>query len=127
MPKEDTANRTKRRKKETTLREAVVGRVGQFFELHGLETAMEKFDAMKVLFSGCQDWPGIEKEVMDFFMEKKRLSIQADGERQQQMDEAWMQGLAKGINGGQVNLLTGTNSQAPFYSSTPTMGGGHKQ
>lgn len=127
MPKEDTSNRTKRKKKETTLREAVVGRVGQFFELHGLEAAMEKFDAMKVLFSGCQDWPDIEKEVMDFFMEKKRLSIQADGERQQQMEEAWMRGLAKGINGGQVNLLTGTNSQAPFYSSTPTMGGGHKQ
>ena len=101
MPKEDTSNRTKRRKKETTLREAVVGRVGQFFELHGLDVAMEKFDAMKVLFSGCQDWPGIEKEVMDFFMEKKRLSIQADGERQQQMDEAWMQGLAKGSRANQ--------------------------
>lgn len=122
MPKEDTAIRTKCRKKETTLREAIVARVGQFFELHGLEAAMRKFDEMKVDFSGIRDWPDIEKEVTDFFMEKRRLALQADGERQKQMDQAWIQGLARGINGGQVVLQTGSNSQAPYYSTTSSIG-----
>ena len=126
MPKEDSAKRTIRRKKETTLREAVVARVEQFFELHGLEAAMRKFDEMKVDFSGNRDWPDIEKEVMDFFMEKRKEALQADGERQQQMDQAWIQGLARGVNGGQVVLKTGSNSQAPYYSAPSTIGG-HKQ
>lgn len=126
MPKEDTARRTMRRKKETSLREAVVGHVGQFFELHGLEETMGEFDKMKLMFSGVQDWPDIEEEVMDFIVEKKRLDHQADVERQQQMNQALLVGLAKGIGGGQVVLQTGTNSQAPYYSSTATIGG-HKQ
>lgn len=125
MPKEDTVKRTIRRKKETTLREAVVARVEQFFELHGLEAALRRFDDMKVDFSGIRDWPDIEKEVMDFFMEKRKLALQADGERKQQMDQAWIQGLARGVNGGQVVLQTGSNSQAPYYSTTSTIGG-HK-
>ena len=126
MPKEDTAKRTIRRKKETTLREAVVARVELFFDLHGLDAAMRKFDEMKVDFSGNRDWPDIEKEVMDFILEKKKLAFLADGERQQQIDQAWIQGLANGVNGGQVVLQTGNNSQAPYYSTTSTMGG-HKQ
>ena len=126
MPREDTARRTMRRKKETSLREAVVGHVGQFFELHGLDETMGEFDRMKLMFSGVQDWPDIEEEVMDFFIEKKRLAHQADVERQQQINQAMAIGLAKGIGGGQVVLQTGTNSQAPYYSSTPTIGG-HKQ
>ena len=126
MSKEDTARRTMRRKKETSLREAVVGHVGQFFELHGLEETMGEFDKMKLMFSGVQDWPDIEEEVMNFIVEKKRLDHQADVERQQQMNQALLVGLAKGIGGGQVVLQTGTNSQAPYYSSTPTIGG-HKQ
>lgn len=123
MPKEDSTKRTKSRKKETSLREAVVGHVGQFFELHGLDETMAEFNKMKLMFSGIRDWPDIEKEVMDFFIEKKRLAQQADIERQQQIDQALVTGLAKSISGGQVNLLIGTNSQAPFYSSTPTIGG----
>lgn len=124
MPKEYTARRTTmRRKKETSLREAVVGHVGQFFELHGLDETMREFDKMKLMFSGVQDWPDIEKEVMDFIVEKKRLAHQADVERQQQIDQAIIVGLAKGISGGQVNLLTGSDSQAPYYSTTSTAGG----
>ncbi len=119
MPREDTARRTMRRKKETSLREAVVDHVGQFFELHGLDETMVEFDRMKLMFSGVQDWPDIEEEVMDFFIEKKRLAHQADVERQQQINQAMAIGLAKGIGGGQVVLQTGTNSQAPYYSSTP--------
>ena len=126
MPKEDTSSQTLHRKKETTLREAVVGRIGQFFELHGLPDTMAEFDKMKLMFSGIQDWPDIEEEVMGFFVEKKRLAQQVDAERQQQLDHALLIGLTKGVSGGQVNLLTGTNPQAPFYSSTPPMGG-HKQ
>lgn len=126
MPKEDTARRTTRKKKDTTLKEAVVGRVAQFFELHGLDETMGEFDKMKIMFSGVQDWPDIEEEVMEFFIEKRRQAQQADGERQQQIDQALVIGLAKGISGGQVNLLTGANSKSPFYSSTPTLGG-HKQ
>ena len=115
-----------RRKKETSLREAVVANVGQFLELHGLDETMREFDKMKIMFSGIQDWPDIEEEVMYFIVEKKRRAHQADIERQQQMDQAMMMGLANGIGGRQVVLQTGTNSQAPFYSSTPTIGG-HKQ
>lgn len=126
MPKQDTARRTMPRKKETSLREAVVVHIGQFFELHGLDETIRELDKMKLMFSGIQDWPDIEEEVLDFIVEKKRLVQQADIERQKQMDQALLVGLAKGISGGQVNLLTGTNPQAPFYSSTPTIGG-HKQ
>lgn len=123
MPAED---RTTRRKQETTLREAVVRSIGQFYELHGLDVALKKFDEMRLLFSGCQDWPNIDKEVTDFFIEKKRLERQADGERQQQMDEALKKGLANGLNPGQLNLLTGANPQAPYYSVLNTKEGGHE-
>lgn len=115
-----------RRKKETSLREAVVVHIGQFFKLHGLDETIRELDKMKLMFSGIQDWPDIEEKVLDFIVEKKRLVQQADIERQKQMDQALLVGLVKGISGGQVNLLTGTNPQAPFYSSTPTIGG-HKQ
>ena len=102
-----------------------MSRVEQFFELHGLEATMRKFDEMKVDFSGFRDWPDIEKVVMDYFMEKRKQVLQADGERQQQMEQAWIQGLARGVNGGQVVLQTGSNSQASYYSTTSTIGG-HK-
>jgi len=39
---------------------------------------MAKFDKMKLMFSGIQDWPDIEEEVMGFFVEKKRLAQQVD-------------------------------------------------
>ena len=126
MPRKDSASQATHRKKETTLKEAVVVRIKQFFDLYGLDAAMRKFDEMKVDFSGNRDWPDIEKEVMDFILEKKKLALLADGERQQQIDQAWIQGLANGVNGGQVVLQTGNNSQAPYYSTTSTMGG-HKQ
>ena len=125
MPNKDTASHVPIREKETTLREAVVGRIEVFFELHGLDAAIKKFDDMKIDFSCCHDWPDIEKDVLKFLIEKKHEAELADFNRQQKIDEAMVVGFAKGINGGQMNLLTGTNSQAPFYSSTPTLGG-HK-
>lgn len=126
MPKEETARRTVRKKKETSLREAVVRHVKRFFKLHGLDETMGEFDKMKLMFSGEQDWPDIEEEVTNFFIEEKQLARQAGGERQQQIDQALVVGLSKGISGGQVVLQAGTHSEAPYFSSTPTMGG-HKQ
>ena len=130
MPKEDTASQSMRRttkvrtiRQETTLREAVVGRVVQSFELDGLDEARKVFEVMKGLFSGNHDWPDIEEEVMEFILEQKRLAVQADGERRLQMDKALIEGLSKGLATGQMNLLTGAAAQA-FYHSTTT--GGHK-
>ena len=126
MPRKDSASQATHRKKETTLKEAVVVRIKQFFDLYGLDAAMRKFDEMKVDFAGNQDWPEIDNEVTVFLMEKRRLAMLADGERQQQMDQAWIQGMTNGVNGGQVVFQTGSNAQAPYYSAASIIGG-HKQ
>lgn len=130
MPKEDTTSRVMRRttkvhtiRQETTLREAVVGRVVQSFELDGLDEARKVFEVMKHLFSGNHDWPDIEEEVMVFFKEQKRLEAQAAGERQLLLDNALIEGLSKGLASGQLNLLTGGAAQAMYHSTTT---GGHK-
>ena len=114
MPTKDTSKRTKRRKKETTLREAVVACIELFLELYGPEVTMKKFDEMKLLFSHVQDWPDIEKEVTEIMLSRKRQDHQDERERQQRLEDAWVEGLAKGVNGNQVNLLTGSNPQAPY-------------
>ena len=130
MSKEDTASLVMRRmtkepadRQETTLREAVVRRVVQSFDLDGLDKAREEFEVMKGLFSGNRDWPDIEEEVMEFFKEQKRLEVQAAGERQLQMDKALIEGLSKGLATGQMNLLTGAAAQALYHPTT----GGHKR
>ncbi len=125
MPKEDTNSRTVRRKKATTLREAVVRRVVQSFELDGMDEARKVFEMMKSLFSGNHDWPDIEKELMEFFLEKKREAQEAAGEREQQINQMWADALAKnGIVANQLNLMPGSNPQAPYYSSTQATRGG---
>jgi hypothetical protein len=126
MPNLDTISMVKHEMRETTLREAVVGRVGQLFDLHGLEDAMKKFDEMKMLFSGCRDWPDIEAEVTAFFLEKKREALAVAREREQLQNQAWIDGLAKGVATNQLNVMTGSDPHAPYYSSVPTFGG-HKQ
>ena len=128
MPKEDTTSRTIRRKKETTLREVVVKRVKLSFEFYGLEAAMKEFNDIKVLFSDLTpEWSDIAGEVLDFFLEKKREAQEAAGEREQQINQMWADALAKnGIVANQLNLMPGSNPQAPYYSSTHTTGG-HKQ
>lgn len=114
----DTTGKIKRKKNETTLREAVVGSVERFYELHGLEVAIQKFDEMKVLFSGSRDWPDIDKEVTAFFLEKKRQAQEAAGEREQKINQAWADALSKGVVTNQFNLMPGNNPQAPYYSSS---------
>ena len=128
MPKEDTTSRTIRRKKETTLREVVVKRVKLSFEFYGLEAAMKEFNDIKVLFSDLTpEWSDIAGEVLDFFLEKKREAQEAAGEREQQINQMWADALAKnGIVANQLNLMPGSNPQAPYYSTTHTTGG-HKQ
>jgi hypothetical protein len=128
MPKEDSTIRTIRRKKETTLREVVVKRVKLSFEFYGLEAAMKEFNDIKVLFSDLTpEWSDIAGEVLDFFLEKKREAQEAAGEREQQINQMWADALAKnGIVANQLNLMPGSNPQAPYYSSTHTTGG-HKQ
>lgn len=126
MPKEDTTSRTKRRKKETTLREAVVRHVEEFSDLNGLEATMKEFERMEVMFSGNCDWPDIEKEVKAFFLKKKRLEQVVVGEREHKINQALLDALASGTIANQLNLLLGNNSQAPYYSSTQTMTGGRK-
>ena len=128
MPKEDTTSRTIRRKKETTLREVVVKRVKLSFEFYGLEAAMKEFNDIKVMFSDLTpEWSDIAGEVLDFFLEKKRQAQEAAGEREQQINQMWADALARnGIVANQLNLMSGSNPQAPYYSSTQTTAGGHK-
>lgn len=128
MPKEDSTIRTIRRKKETTLREVVVKRVKLSFEFYGLEAAMKEFNDIKVLFSDLTpEWSDIAGEVLDFFLEKKREAQEAAGEQEQQINQMWADALAKnGIVANQLNLMPGSNPQAPYYSTTHTTGG-HKQ
>lgn len=128
MPKEDSTIRTIRRKKETTLREVVVKRVKLSFEFYGLEAAMKEFNDIKVLFSDLTpEWSDIAGEVLDFFLEKKKEAQEAAGEREQQINQMWAEALAKnGIVANQLNLMPGSNPQAPYYSTTHTTGG-HKQ
>ena len=96
MPKEDTAKRTTRRKKETTLREVVVKHVKLSFEFYGLEAAMKEFNDIKVMFSDLTpEWSDIASEVLDFFLEKKRQAQEAAGEREQQINQMWADALAK--------------------------------
>ena len=128
MSIDDATSRARRRKKETTVREAVVGRVRLCCELYGLETAMKEFDEMKVKLSDLTpEWSEIAAEVHDFFKETRKQAQEAAVEREQQMTQAWAEGLSKGVVANQLNLMPGSNQQAPYYSSTPTMTGGIKK
>ena len=122
MPKEDTYSRTKRSKKETTLREVVVKRVKLSFELYGLDVAMKEFDEMKVKFSDLTpEWSDIASEVLEFFLEKKKRAQEAADEREKQNNQIWANALAKnGVVANQLNLMPGSNAKAPYYSSTQT-------
>ena len=122
MPKEDTYSRTKRSKKETTLREVVVKRVKLSFELYGLDVAMKEFDEMKVKFSDLTpEWSDIASEVLEFFLEKKKRAQEAADEREKQNNQIWANALAKnGVVTNQLNLMPGSNAKAPYYSSTQT-------
>jgi hypothetical protein len=126
MSSQDTARQTQRKEKETSLREAVTGMVRRLFESDGLETAKEGFEKARALFAFAPGWHDIEEEVHQFFVEKRREALQAERERQQQLDSAMVEGLAKGIDVNQANLLTGAYSQAAYQLTTSTIGG-HKQ
>ena len=107
----------------TTLRSAVINRITQTFRLMGADAAMAEFNQMTVFFSGCRDWPDINSEVMDFFLEMKQQSDQKAQEQASKRDASLLQALAAhGLNGQQVNLMFGQSPQAPYYG-TPNNGG----
>lgn len=89
---------------------------------------MKEFNDIKVMFSDLTpEWSDIAGEVLDFFLEKKRQAQEAAGEREQQINQMWADALARnGIVTNQLNLMSGSNPQAPYYSSTQTTTGGHK-
>ena len=112
--------------KPTSLRDAVVGRIGDVMKLDGLEAAKKEFEAMKQMFSGVSDWHFIDKEVTDLFIAERKRERDEEAAQLHQLYLAWMQSLSKGANGGQLNLLTGSNSKAIFYTLIPPIIGGHK-
>ena len=126
MPSQETTVQTKRLEKETTLREAILDMVRRLFESDGLEVAKDGFKEARALLAFNPDWHDIEEEVHGFFVEKRREALQAEDAHRQLLEQAMIEGYAKGMNVGQANLLTGANAQAPYYPATSTIGR-HKQ
>ena len=81
---------------------------------------MKEFNDVKVMFSDLTpEWSDIAGEVLNFFLEKKRQAQEAAGEREQKINQMWADALAKnGIFTNQLNMMTGSNANAPYYSST---------
>lgn len=104
-------------KKATTLKEAVVGYFMLVFETDGLEPARRALEQMRNCFSIFHDWPEIDCELSDFILKQKKQAEQMAEQRRQQERDAWIVGLTKGLSPGQLNLLTGQASQAPYLSS----------
>jgi len=109
MPNEE-ASKTKRRKRDTTLREVVVGRIKLSFELYGLEAAMKEFNDMKVMFSDLTpEWSDIASEVLAFFKEKKKLAQEVAAERERQIKQMYVDVARNGIVAHQLIIdNTGT-------------------
>ena len=112
---------TKRRKKETTLREAIIKRLKMKFECDGWEAAKTWFDNRCADFSGEKDWPSIYEEGYHFLSEEKKLLD--NDEKQRQFDLALFNGLSIGGNVGQQNILFGSTPQVGYHSSKPKMEG----
>ena len=81
---------------------------------------MKEFNDVKVMFSDLTpELSDIAGEVLNFFLEKKRQAQEAAGEREQKINQMWADALAKnGIFTNQLNMMTGSNAYAPYYSST---------
>ena len=100
--------------------------VKRLFEADGLEAAKEGFEKARALFAFASDWHDIEEDMHLFFVEKRREALLAERERQQQIDNAMVEGLVKGIDVKQANLLSGAYAQAAYQLTTSTAGG-HRQ
>lgn len=56
--------------KETTLRDAIIGRIHQQINQNGIDEAMDDFDLMDKWFSDLPIWSQITAEVRDIFQAK---------------------------------------------------------
>ncbi len=92
----------------------------------GADAAMAEFNQMTVFFSGCRDWPDINNEVMAFFLEMKQQADHAEAERVAKSEASLLRALAaNGLNGNQINFLTGQAAQAPYYGASTNEGDKH--
>lgn len=92
----------------------------------GADAAMAEFRQMAVMFSGCQDWPDINNQVMAFLLEMKQQTDKVAAEQAAKRDAALIDALAThGLNGNQINFLSGQSAQAPYYGAPTNEGGEH--
>ena len=87
---------------------------------------MKAFETMNKLYSRESDWPAIAQEIdamMEAEMERKR---QKEEQHQQQVEAEWINAVHQGVIISQANLLTGSMSQAPYYSSLTNGGQKHE-
>ena len=98
------ASKSKRRKRETTVRDVVVGRIELTYELDGPEAARKEFDDMRKMYADLTpEWYDIAGEVQAFFLEKRKQAQKEAGEREQRITQMWAEALAK--NGIVANQL----------------------
>ena len=106
--------KTRRKKKETTLRDAIMNSLIKKFECEGIEATKKWLDICCANFSGEYDWPFIYKEAYNFILESKRLLDEKESQRQ--LDTAMINRLSIGGNIGQQNLFLSSTPQASYYS-----------
>lgn len=106
---------TRHRKKETSLREAIMNSLKKKFDCEGLEAARKWFDNCCANFSGEDDWALIYKEANTFIIESKRLLEEKESQRQ--LDTALIGVLSKTGNVGQQNFLFGSTPQTSYNST----------
>lgn len=91
----------------------------------GADAAMAEFNQMTVMFSGCGDWPDINSEVMDFFLEMKQQSDQKAQEQASKREASLLRALAANGLNGQTNIMFGQSAQAPYYGASTNEGDKH--
>lgn len=106
---------TRRRKKDTSLKEAIMNSLIKKFECEGIEATKKWLDICCINFSSEDDWPFIYKEAYNFILESKRLLDEKESQRQ--LDTALIGVLSKTGNIGQFNCLIGSESKASYNST----------
>lgn len=107
--------KTRCKKKETTLRDAIMNSLIKKFECEGIEATKKWLDNCCINFSSEDDWPFIYKEAYNFILESKRLLDEKESQRQ--LDTALNSVLSRVGNVGQQNFLFGSTSQTSYNST----------
>jgi hypothetical protein len=126
MPTEEQTKKPSCLTQSTTLREASINTLKRILKQEGTAEAMKAFETMNKLYSRESDWPAIAQEIdamMEAEMERKR---QKEEQHQQQVEAEWINAVHQGVIISQANLLTGSMSQAPYYSSSTNGGQKHE-